>query len=436
MTPSRKRHVLNILDVQNPHVGPCLTALLADVVASSATRGLDVHALIIGPTSAELAAHNLGLHTFDRIGAHCHSSWLALPALRRYLRRRPAVDLIHAWSLSTGTLAAMAAPGIPRIITLSVDPPSTSPAHWLRTLTTTASAPTAVLALSHAVKRSWIQHGARPEQFLVVHPGLDIRRIDRSARSELRRRWGIKSQNTLVLGLLGQPSGRCDARRAGRILSMMHLSDLDTAMIIAPDADRIAHGFSIVRSAQCTDRFVTDESISAPWQVLPGLDAALILGNDSDQARVSRHIGHAPIRIGQSWWHVFNRMLDPGASRRIEHSNLMPGILPMHWAAAAGKAIIAEASYAVLETAEPNQSALLATPGADDAIVERIRQLRDDRQLDWAIRDRARSEAYSLFSPSRFCSDIATIWNQIMRGQPASVSQIPMTGGLAFSQHD
>src|SRR5690606_3381335 len=110
-----------------------------------------------------------------------------------------------------------------------------------------------------------------------------------------------------------------------------------------------------------------------------------------------------------------------------------PGVTPMLWAAAAGKIIVAEASYAVSAIVEHQHSALLAKPRDDRALVRRIHRALEDRQLAWAVADAARSEAYSIFSRQRFVSDLRTVHRQIRAGEPVAVPELPSTGGLRFA---
>src|SRR5690606_9347475 len=145
-------------------------------------------------------------------------------------------------------------------------------------------------------------------------------------------------------------------------------------------ADRIARGTGLA------ERLIVEPRLDEPWTVLPGVDLALILGDDTtDPAAGESTPAGSGLRLLRDLW----------STHAPQHLNAMPGVTPMLWPAAAGKIIVAEASYAVSEIVEHQHSALLAKPRDDRALVRRIHRAVEDRQLAWAVADAARSEAYS-----------------------------------------
>lgn len=424
--------VLSLLQPRDPDIGAILTAGAADLLTASPMQPWSITTLLLGNAHDERQAADLGLRTTDRIAPPAAKPWRSITAVRRLLRRTPAPDLIHAWSPSTGTLATLAAPSVPRVITLNLNPASTAQAHWLSVLCRTAPGSTTVLALSNSVKRAWVQSGLSPDRIQVIHPGINMQRLAHTERESVRHSWGIDDAKTCIVALIGQRAACCDARRAAHILAAAHLSGLDTAMVYPPGAAHHRAAHAIARGAGCEHRLIPEPLMDQPWRILPAVDVALFLGDDSEQAaRKNDAASHRRAGIVDRWRDLAGR---PSRSANPMTAAPMPGILPLHWAAAAGRAIIADASYAVLESMEPNQSALLVTPGDDLAIVERLRQLRADRQLDWSIRDRARSDAFSLFSSLRFARDLATLWQQVVDEKPRHVEPIPLTGGLRFAR--
>jgi len=108
------------------------------------------------------------------------------------------------------------------------------------------------------------------------------------------------------------------------------------------------------------------------------------------------------------------------------------GGLPLIWAMAAGVPIVAEATYTASEIVEDRHTALLTPPGDERAMRQRIEMLRQDAQLAWSLRDAARSEAFSLYKPSRYRRDLGTIYRQLIHGEPLAPPPPPMTGGDRF----
>ena len=56
-----------------------------------------------------------------------------------------------------------------------------------------------------------------------------------------------------------------------------------------------------------------------------------------------------------------------------------------------------------------------------------------DRTTAWRLRDAARSEAYSLFSKSRFANDFAIAYQQILANEKIVIPDLPSTAGLRFA---
>ena len=135
---------------------------------------------------------------------------------------------------------------------------------------------------------------------------------------------------------------------------------------------------------------ITDAALDEPWQVLPGCDMALAMGP------------HA-------------------------------GNLSLLWAMAANVPIVGEATYATSEIVEDRHSALLTKPGEAHQLGHRIRQLVDDPQLAWQIRDAARHEAYSFFSRQHYCKRVQVVYKQLIAGRAVEVPQLEVTGGLRFT---
>jgi len=62
-----------------------------------------------------------------------------------------------------------------------------------------------------------------------------------------------------------------------------------------------------------------------------------------------------------------------------------------------------------------------------------LRQLIDDPQLAWKLRDTARHEAYSFFSRQRYGQSLQTVYQQVVAGEPVEIPPMEVTGGLRFA---
>jgi len=409
-----------MIDPDNDAVGPCVCKLLADLLepmvgtnapADQNQRGhlWQYETLIVGGSGAERAARSTGLTcTNDRISAMNGRSWLSVAPFRRYLAQAGPFDLIQAWSVGSLALATLAAPSVPRVVYLSTHPNSFREAKWLRILVSgmrghrdapTTTSKTHILAISNSVKRAWVQEGGiTPEHILVLRPGINFGSIKQQERMYLRKkRWRIDSDDSFVIAALAHPAKYLDARRLASLLILCGLCGIKTALVIPGQATRFSPAQNILGSADVPVRFIVDDLLNEPWRALVGCDAVLMTGDDTSR------------------------------NTRIS------GTLPLLWAAASGCIIIAEASYAVSELYEHAHSGLLVRFGDDRAFVRRIHEAATDRTTAWRLRDAARSEAYSLFSKSRFANDFAIAYQQILANEKIVIPDLPSTAGLRFA---
>lgn len=428
--PARPR-VLHLIDPAGPSVGPCALAMLGDLAASSAARRLDLMALIVGGSQDERLASDLGINTRDRIASLGRRPWLGTGHLRRYLAAVGPLDVLHCWSLATLAMTMLAAPHIPRLLTLTSEPIDREQGRWLAALSSRTRTSLTILPASNSIKRAWAHVGIEPAFMHVVRPGLDLARLDTAAREPLRRDWAVDSPATTVVLVLA-PSGRCvDAARAAKILVCGLLTGLDIAVVVPSNAAHRTTARTITSGGNHPNRLIFDARLERPWEVLPGGDIALVMGDDTASATPatpeSTQDRSAPTRQALA---AARSLFGPPTGAR---PGQVLGVAPMLWAAAAGKPVIAEAGYAVAEVVENGKTALVVKPGDNGAIVERLRDLIHDPHKNWSLRDAARSEAYSFFSCSRFAENTVTVYEQVLGRRPIEIPALPLTGGLAFA---
>ena len=426
----KRIRILHLIDPAGPLVGPGAVAMLADLAASSAARRVDLLALILGGSGAENLARDLGVNSHDRAPAYGGRPWLGVSAVRRYLAAIGPVDLLHCWSPATLALATLVAPATPRLLTLAANPIATSQGQWLRLLAAQSQAPLAMLPASNCIKRAWAEAGVDPAIMHVLRPGLDLTRLQTDQRASLRREWGVRSNDTTVVAIMTQHGPCVDATRAAHVLANATLSGLDVVLVAPAEAARRAAARTIACGSQAPDRLVFESRLARPWEVLPGCDVALVLGDDTRSGEAEAPSGRAatqPLaRAAAALGALLGRPRQPRPGQ-------VHGVLPMLWAAAAGKIIIAEAGYAVAEIVENGKTALVVKPGDNGAIVQRLREVIADPHRAWSLRDTARSEAYSFFSCSRFAEGAVAVYEQILAGGEIAVPELPLTGGLAFA---
>jgi len=319
------------------------------------------------------------------------------------------------------------------------------------------------LAVSNAVKKAWVEAGVRPEAVEVVRPGIDLGRIEHGRRAEIRRSWGIEDETVTVVGFMGAPEGWMDAGRAAHIVVLAALAGGwggRMKLIAGPGCVRLGAGVRMMDALLRQGAMVVDERMQRPWEIVPGLDAALVLGDDTKKAdEDERRKGGNGGRGGRGGrggglaaaWNLLQRRPWSGSAPtgggggqsawtgavcvpdEVRRGRSGPGMLPVLYAAAAGKIIAGEASYALSEVVEHRHSGVLSKPGEDHDLALKLKQALEDRQLAWKIKDAARSEAFSYFARSRYRADLHTVLGQVARGEKVAAPAMPMTGGLRFA---
>lgn len=476
-------NVLHIVEPLNYNVGPCGLALLS--ISYKNIKPLNV--LILGSTESQIMAEIAGIFTPDRINPPTGKSCYAITAFNRYLRNLPQVDIIHTWSVSALSLTSITVPHIPRVLTLTTGPDSYKQAHWLSMLiqidnpsnpTTTTDntiqtppsckSNITVLAVSNAVKKLWVQFGVPRDKIYVLRPGLEQSAINYTAREQLRREWGITSaSSTTVIAAIASPACRLDAWRLTHILTLITLMKLDVKLIVPDNISRINLAYKMIKGVGIEEYFIVDDRINYPWLTMPACDIALIMGDDTRHPNIENNYNAAR----KGFIPVLSSLILSGL-RNVPAYNYQPpvtsneasapmtGILPVMWAAAAGKIIIAEASYTVSEIFEHNHSCLLTKPGSNADLANLIYRVTGKSQnqittkttttdnsnnnnnnsiekLDphkiWKLTDAARSDVFSLFSASRYLTDLQTVYNQIINNEKITIPEPAITGGLMFS---
>lgn len=379
--------VLHIIDPGHGRTGLCTARLLAETSGEHAHLHEDT--LVIGGTDSGAMAHAAGLFDVHRIAPATGSPLLAVPALRAFLGRRPPYRFVHAWSIPTLALAALAQPSTPRFLTLT-SPPTPRAAHWLRMLMN--ERPCEILVISNAIRRSICMYGIADDHVHVLRPGLGSDIIDHRAAIDLRDRWGVPRDRRLV-GIIAEPGRMADGWRASWILGGMMAAAADVAVAVSPSAYNLVRGINRADDLDWGNRLIIDEAVDEPWRFLPACDAALFLGDDRDLA-----------------------LDEPRQLRRRRAS--MGGVLPLLWAMASGTRIVAEAGYATGEVLESGHSADLVMPNDDWALVQALLSGFEDAARSFQLKEEARREAFRHFSRQRYREDLWRLYGQQISGEP------------------
>ena len=389
--------VLHLIDQAGGQTCSTTLALLAQALGR--LTDTQQHVLLLGNAALQRAAEQVGVVGARRLAAPWGRAVCAWPALRHHLRRgrlthlgSGRVDLVHCWSVDALTLALLVWRKVPRLLTLATCP-SRQVAHWLSVLCRDPSGSTALLPTSASLRRTMLSRGVPEQAAHVLRPGLDLGMVDHQSRLGLRQRWGIESDKVKVVALLADPPHTVDTLVAARTL--MLAADAyppgrqPIRLLVGPDHGRRHSAARLLRGLGRGHWIFCDARLAQPWRVLPGCDVALSFGPQA-------------------------------------------GGMSLLWAMAASTPIVSEATYAVSEVVEDRHTALLAKPGRPELLAHRIKQVIDDDQLAWRLKDAARSEVYSIFSRAHYCRCIRAVYEQMVAQRPIEVPPPELTGGLRF----
>jgi glycosyltransferase involved in cell wall biosynthesis len=314
-----------------------------------------------------------------------------IAAVRRE-RREAAREIVHAWGPRALAASAFASGGTP-IIHTPADEPSRRWPRWLRAVMS-HRADVQVICPTAMLRRGFVEAGVPLERCHLIRPGVEFARIRRRRDPALRTALGIGDADRVMLlaGESTRAAGHRQAMWAAAILGVLDPRYRALAWGRGADLPALVH--------------------FAQTQKQPDLLIA------------------AEQRLG----------------RRLEFEELLPAAdlilttpigtatatLPINIAMAAALPIIATTSYTIGELLEDRHTALLAPPSSVKALVRRVLDLEQDANMQWAICDMARTEAYEYFSLTRFVNQHRQVYRQIAQGMRVEVPQPGPGAGMRF----
>lgn len=399
--------VLHLIDPGSPGGGACTLQLLAEPVTRLNTVDQDV--LLIGHERHEQLARECGVEPTGRLTAPHNEPALAGfagSALKHYIREseeaRGQYDIIHTWTARSTLLAAMAAPQRKRVATLSVGPVNSFVMQLLGAVLEYRPCP--LLATSRSVRRDFIAMGLDDELIDVLPPAVHPEAVELEDRAALRARWGVE-KNSFVIGLLAEPVNWCDAKSAVRILALAAESKRDVRLVLHPKASRRTDAQIWAEKIGLDDRIILEDDVAVPWKVVNGLDAALLLGDDTSTFDL-RHAGSP-----------FSLLFGGGRALRP-----MPGVMPALWAMAAGVPVVAESSAAAHEFIEDGVTGLLVPQHDQNRAADRLVRLYDDRTIGGRIGAAARQQIHDRYHVSAYCVRLKDVYERILEGREARIA--------------
>ena len=357
-------------------------------LGADALARLDHHhhdVLIIGDASQMRLAARCGLRPLGGVTPALGRTAFARRGLARFLRAQEIIhdpyDLLHAWTMPAAALGASVAPNKPIIAGPTTNPPG--PSMSKRAIARINRCAVRVLCATPKLQRDWTANGVDPllvtGQLPGAGAGVDRKRIALEDRAMLRSRWGA-DETMFVVGLLGEP-GRCiDVQAAVMAAVRVTYTGRSVRLLTHHSAGLRRQAANWAQRVGLGDLLSIEDDLAQPWTVVPGLDAALIVGGGRDR-----------------------------------HSAC--GLLPALWAMAAGVPVIADTAQPIAEVLENERSGLLVDRSDVNAIARSILQLHDDAALSKRLSRAAKQLVENRFDADTFAKSLEDVYRQTFRGQ-------------------
>lgn len=353
-----------------------LRPLHADLQTESAVHHLCGDAS--GATTAEV-------RTIGRGGTYA-TPLLATLGLRRGSR---GFDLVHAWGEPALTAAAFAT-GAPLVYSPVGFPPARS-IGWVRAAI--GYRDLQVVCSTDTMRRAFVERGVPIARCHLIRPGVDFSRLKRRRDDALRSALGFTPDDYVLLAS-GESTREAGHRESVWTAGVLHVLDRRHKLLMwgrGPLADA---------AARLAERF------GQPG-VLAGAERKL----------------RRPV--------AYEQLMAAADCILITASSPVP-TLPISIAMAAALPIVSTVTPTVAELLEDRHTALMVPRPAPRLLAQRVLDLREDPALQWAISDRARTEAYEFFALTRFLRQWRTVYQQIAEGSPVDLPPVAAGAGSRF----
>jgi len=308
--------------------------------------------------------------------------------LLRDIRTNPA-DVIHATGLTALSLAAVAHSG--PIVFSFVRFPTRPNVRWLNAVMSYRDVQ--VICPTSTMRKFCVTRGVPIERCHLIRPGVEFGRINRRRDAKFRLSLGFAESDYVFL-LPGESTAA--AGHASAVWTNSILNELDPKYKILAwgRGDKVdqLHRFS-GRQHHGNQLAIAERRLGRPIEfeeLLPAADAVLITAT-------------GPVST-----------------------------LPIAVCMAAGLPIVSTVTHEVAELLEDRHTALMAPKSSPRAISQRIMDLQADKDVQWAISDMAKTEAFEYFAHSRFMNQYRVVFRQVLAGEKISVPEASPGAGARF----
>lgn len=308
------------------------------------------------------------------------------------LRRQPAGTITHAWGLNSLAAAILGAKG--PILFSAGAPLTLRQISWLRAMcsvrTIHAISPTAT------ERHRWAQRGIPAEHCHIIRPAVELSQVARRRDWNLRRAMGL-GDNDIALLALGQSTRESGHKLTCWVTAILHVLD-ERYRLILPGAGPYAPNVWRYASNVSPHAFAVDATKASPDGCVP---------------------------LGQLFGAADLVLCTP--------QDAIP-TLPIAMAMASGLPIVSTATPMVSELLEDHHTAMMVPKPTARLLAGRVLQVQDDASLQWAITDRAKTEAYEYFSPTTFIGQHRSIYQQLADGKAVTLPPLQQGSGTRFNE--
>lgn len=410
--------VLHLIDPGSPGGGACSLRLLAEPMRR--LTSVFQQALVIGHAGHERLARRCGVPVIGHLCPPRSLPWAGTDALRTLVQhafmRREGYDILHAWTPRAALLAAHAAPALPVLGLFHAGPADRSQMRLLRRKA--RGAHVRLAAGTSAVHREFRSLGFDGRRISLLPPAVNPHPGEMAPRDQVRDRW-IRERSirpdTFVVGLLCEPVTWPDLRLAAGAAARLRLSGRDVRLVAHHDAARRLETLHYLRGIGMEDLLLTDDRIAEPWEIVQGLDAALLIGRpESHGGGAHRHPGLIEAVIGAD----------------VDSIDPAPSVLPLLWAFAAGLPVVAEDTDAVRGVVEDGVTGLLIGRHDVNAAADRLARMFDDRTIAGRLGAAAAHAANDLFHISAYCVRLKHMYELLTAHRRVAQAADFRTGGI------
>jgi glycosyltransferase involved in cell wall biosynthesis len=316
-------------------------------------------------------------HEFDVIcrsigpGGSYRNLAAAVLGLRSQAR---AYGVVHAWGQSALTAAALAGAG-PLLFT-PMGFLGRRGVAWLRAVMSCRDVH--VVCPTATQRRACVEQGVPINRCHLIHPGVDFSRVRPRRDPALRNELGLADGDYVLLAA-GESTRAAAHEQAVWAASILHVLDPKWKVLL--------------------------------WGRGAALGRVVNLGADLAQPDLLRV---AERRLGRAV--AFEELLPAADAVLVPAVGPVP-TLPIATSMAAALPIVATVTYTSAELLEDRHTALMCPRNKPRLLARRVLDLQEDPQVQWAIRDQARTEAYEYFPLTRFLNQYRAVYRQLAAGE-------------------